>query len=115
MCRCHDGGVKHKILMIGRLPDGNEPKIAEVFGAHDGTDLPRQIGAQRRTLYSFRGLYLHLVEADGEFRQRLYENREHPLFQEVNRQMSTLITPYDPQWPTMRDAEAKPFYEWSAE
>lgn len=107
--------MKHKILMIGRVPAGNEPKIAEVFGEHDATSLPREIGAQRRVLYSFRGLYVHLVEAEHDFSQKLYENRLHPLFQETNRRMADLITPYDPEFPTMRDAQAKPFYVWEAE
>ncbi|MFA1549850.1 TcmI family type II polyketide cyclase [Actinomadura chokoriensis] len=106
--------MQYNILMIGRVEPGNEAEIAKVFGEHDASELPREIGARRRTLYSFNGLYLHLVESDIEFRAKLYENRLHPLFQETNRRMKDLITPYDPRYPTMRDAEATPFYSWSA-
>jgi cyclase len=107
--------MRHKILMVGRVEPENEKEIGEVFAEHDATELPRLIGARRRVLYSFRGLYIHLVESDVDFRQNLFVNRAHPIFQRTNERMASLVAPYDPDHPGMREAEAAPFYEWSAE
>jgi cyclase len=105
--------MAYRMLIIARMNEADRDSVANVFAESDATDLPVSLGARRRTLFHYRGLYLHLVEADTDFTDRLYEARRHPLFVDVNTKLGRYITPYDPSWKEPRDAMAEPFYTWA--
>jgi cyclase len=105
----------HRTLIVAKLQHPDPGPIAEVFGASDATDLPHLVGVSRRTLFSFHDLYFHLVEADQDITPNLYKARSHPLYTDINTQLSSLVAPYDPNWQEPKDAMAKPFYVWTAD
>jgi cyclase len=103
----------HRTLIVARLkPEDTEP-VAKIFGESDATELPDLVGVTRRTLFTFHGLYFHLVEADGDIRAPLYGARQHPLFVDVNTKLAQYMTPYDPSWREPKDSMAQPFYSWA--
>jgi cyclase len=87
--------------------------VADIFAESDTTELPLMLGASRRTLFHYRGLYLHLIEADEDFTDKLDEAGGHELFNAVNAKLSRYISPYDPSWRKPRDAMADSFYTWA--
>jgi len=101
------------MLIVARMNGVDRDSVAQLFAESDATDLPLSLGARRRTLFHYRSLYLHLVEADMDFTDRLREARRNPLFADVNEKLSRYITPYDPRWTEPRDAMAEPFYTWT--
>jgi cyclase len=105
--------MAYRMLIVARMNEADRDAVATVFAESDATDLPLSLGARRRTLFHFHGLYLHLVEADADFTGALYEARQNPLFTDVNAELARYITPYDPQWTQPRDAMAEPFYTWT--
>ncbi len=105
--------MAYRMLIIARMNQADRDAVANLFAESDATDLPISLGARRRTLFQYHGLYLHLVEAETDFTDRLYEARRNPLFAEVNAKLSRYITPYDPNWKEPRDAMAEPFYTWT--
>jgi cyclase len=104
--------MAHRMLIIARMNEADTEPVAKIFAESDATDLPLMLGASRRTLFHYRGLYLHLVEAQEDFTGELYEARDHSLFKDVNAKLSKYISPYDPNWKEPRDAMADPFYSW---
>ncbi len=103
-----------RTLIVARLAPGHTQDVAELFAASDATDLPHRLGVHRRTLFTFHDLYFHLVEADGEVRDRLGQVRDDPHWIALNADLAQHIQPYDPQtWRSPGDAMAKPFYQWS--
>jgi|HubBroStandDraft_3_1064219.scaffolds.fasta_scaffold357032_2 cyclase len=106
--------MRYQALMIRRIAPQYIDSVADVFAEHDKTDLPRRIGVQQRTLFEFRGLYAHLVQADEDFVGRLYEARTDPLLQGVDARLREYLTPYEPGHPTMADSQARIFYNWTA-
>lgn len=105
----------HRTLIVAKLQTDDPRTIADVFAESDATDLPGMVGVTRRTLFSFHDLYFHLVEAAGDIGPNLYRARSHPLYQDVNTRLASLVSPYDPGWSEPRDAMANPFYVWTAE
>ena len=105
--------MTYRMLIVARMDEAHQASVARVFAESDATDLPVSLGARRRTLFHYRGLYLHLVEADADFADRLSEARQNPLFADVNAKLSRYIRPYDPGWKEPRDAVAEPFYVWT--
>lgn len=101
-----------------KMAAADAPEVAEIFAEHDRTSLPREIGAVRRTLFHFNGLYFHLVEApdelEGDFMDRIYESRLHPLFADASRRLKPLLTPTTPDWQSPHDSRATEFYCWDA-
>ena len=104
--------MTYRMLIVARMDEADRDSVANVFAESDATDLPVSLGARRRTLFHYRGLYFHLVEADADFTDRLSEARQNPLFADVHAKLSRYITPYDPGWKEPRDARAEPFYTW---
>jgi hypothetical protein len=104
--------VTYRALMVRRWNPADRDAIAEIFRQHDRTELPAQIGATRRTLFGFHDLYFHLIEAEDDFRARLFAAVKDDRFRVVDDQLATLLTPYDPDAPTMAQAQAQPFYDW---
>ncbi|MEU4563490.1 TcmI family type II polyketide cyclase [Actinoplanes sp. NPDC023936] len=104
--------MAQRTLIIARMDEGDQQAVADIFAESDATDLPLMLGASRRTLFFYRGLYLHLIEAQDGLTDRLYDARQHQLFDDVNTKLSKFISPYDPAWKEPRDAMAEPFYTW---
>lgn len=104
----------HQTLIVARMDPDNAPAVADAFVRSDASELPRMIGVHRRTLFAFHDLYFHLVQADDDISERLYQARSHSLYQGLNSELSQLITPYDPNWKEPKDAMAKPFYTWQS-
>jgi hypothetical protein len=105
--------MAYRMLIVARMNEADRYDVANLFAESDATDLPRSLGAQRRTLFHFHGLYLHLVEADTDFSGQLRGARHNPLFADLSAKLSRYITPYDPGWTQPRDALAEPFYTWA--
>ncbi len=105
--------MAQRTLIIARMDEADKQAVADIFAESDATDLPILLGASRRTLFFYRGLYLHLIEAQDGLTERLYDARRHRLFDDVNTKLSAHISPYDPGWKEPRDAMAEPFYTWA--
>ncbi|GDY31738.1 TcmI family type II polyketide cyclase [Gandjariella thermophila] len=100
--------------MVRRMNPEDAELVAKIFEEHDQTSLPREIGATRRVLFRFHDLYMHLIEADENIMSRLYEARNHPIFQRTDAQLAKILTPYSPETVDMRDSRAEIFYNWEA-
>jgi cyclase len=103
----------HRTLIVARLQPEDREQVAKIFNESDSSELPAMVGVTRRTLFSFHGLYFHLVEADEDIRARLYGVREHPLFVDVNSKLAQYMRPYSPDWREPKDSMAEVFYSWS--
>jgi heme-degrading monooxygenase HmoA len=106
--------LAYRALMIRKMDPSHAPRVAELFAAHDRTDLPLELGATRRTLFSYHDLYLHLIEAEDGFRERLFAAAGRKEFAAIDAPLAGLLTPYLPDEPTMGQAQASPFYTWEA-
>ncbi|EKX60716.1 TcmI family type II polyketide cyclase [Streptomyces ipomoeae] len=105
----------NRTLIVARMQQQSAPEIAQIFAESDASELPHLIGVSRRTLFTFHDVYVHLIEADENFRPNLSRARNHPLFQDVDARLSEFISPYDPGWQEPKDAMARAFYEWTAD
>ena len=106
--------MSHRTLIVARMDPGDEAAVAEIFAESDAGELPHLIGVTRRELFSFHGLYFHLIETEGSINAPLANAREHPLFVDVNTKLAKYISPYDPAtWRGPRDAMARSFYTWT--
>ncbi|PZG25223.1 TcmI family type II polyketide cyclase [Spongiactinospora gelatinilytica] len=103
-----------RILIVARMREPAEAEIARLFGHSDGTTpLPELGGAVSRSLFSFQGLYFQLMEVEGSAAETMARIRDRPEFQELSRNLTQYIEPYDPQsWRSPRDAMATEFYRW---
>ena len=99
--------------MVMRMDAANADAVAAAFAEHDQTSLPREIGANSRTLFRFHDLYMHLIEADTDIMGNLYRARAHPDFQKTNARLSELLAPYSPNWSELKDSKAEVFYHRS--
>ena len=106
--------METRTLIVARLNPADREAVAEIFAESDATDLPHLIGVHRRSLFSFHGLYFHLVEAEQNIQPDLYKARSHPLYQRINTQLAQYMTPYDPAWAEPKDSMAEQFYRWEA-
>jgi cyclase len=104
----------HRTLIVARMEPGRSHEVAEVFAQSDRTELPHMVGVWSRALYSFHGLYFHLIESELDPAVALGDVSGHPLFVDVNTKLSRHISPYDPGWREPRDAMAREFYRWPA-
>lgn len=107
-----------RVLFVDRMAAADAERVADVWTAHDRTDLPREIGVTRRVLFGFHGLYLHLVEADGgldgDLYDRIAEQKDNPLYHDVRNRLSPLLEPFSPEFRTLRETRAQEFYRWNA-
>jgi hypothetical protein len=104
----------YRALMVMKMNPANADLVAEAFAEHDRTSLPVEIGANRRILFRFHDLYMHLIEAENDIMNNLYRAREHPIFQKTNDRLAELLTPYSPDWQELKDSKADAFYTWEA-
>ncbi|WP_322747963.1 MULTISPECIES: TcmI family type II polyketide cyclase [unclassified Frankia] len=108
--------MTHRTLIVARMDAGDEAAVADIFRESDDGQLPHMLGVVRRNLFSFHGLYFHLIEAADDVAPALPAIREHPLFVDVNTKLEKRITAYDPDtWSSPRDAMARNFYSWTAD
>ncbi|WP_239334412.1 TcmI family type II polyketide cyclase [Frankia sp. CiP3] len=108
--------MTHRTLIVARMETSDETAVADIFHESDNGQLPRLLGVVRRDLFSFHGLYFHLIEAADDVGHALPSFREHPLFVDVNTKLGKHITAYDPAtWKSPRDAMARNFYSWAAD
>jgi cyclase len=103
----------HRTLIVARLRDGARQAVADVFAESDRGELPGLAGVAARSLFTYRDLYFHLIESDGDPRPALEQLRDHPLFTGISARLSEHIAPYDPGWRGPRDAMAEEFYRWA--
>jgi cyclase len=103
----------HRTLIVARLETGHRDDVARVFAESDRTELPHLVGVAARTLFSYRGLYFHLIESEHDPAPALRGVRDHPLFIDVNTKLSRHITAYRLDWTEPADAVAAEFYHWS--
>jgi cyclase len=93
----------------------DENPIADIFAQSDAGELPRLIGARRRELFTYQGLYFHLVEGERPVGPAVADVRSHPLFVDINARLDAYISPYDPAtWRGPADAMARSFYSWES-
>jgi cyclase len=102
-------GVKRGVI-VAKIKPGSEEKVAEIFAESDKTELPGLAGVSHRSLFVLDDVYIHYVEMDEDFEQKVDEIRDNPLFREISRQLDDYITPYDPEtWRSPKDAQAREF------
>ena len=105
-------GVKRGCI-IAKIKPGSEEEVAKIFADSDKTDLPELAGVRHRSLFVLDDVYVHYVEMDDDFQEKVDEIRNHPLFQEISRRLDDHITPYNPEtWQSPKDAQAREFYSW---
>ncbi|MFE2108309.1 TcmI family type II polyketide cyclase [Kitasatospora sp. NPDC059463] len=105
----------YRALMVLRMKPEDAEHVAAAFAEHDRTSLPDEIGVKRRFLFRFHDLYMHLVEADEDIMPKLYQAREHPLFQRVDQEVGRFLAPYSPDWQELKDSKAEVFYAWESD
>ena len=108
-------GVRRGCI-IAKIKPGSEEEVAKIFAESDETELPALAGVRHRSLFVLNDVYVHYVEMDDDFQEKVDEIRDHPLFQESSRRLDEYIAPYDPEtWRSPKDAQAREFYIWDAE
>ncbi|TXS44013.1 TcmI family type II polyketide cyclase [Streptomyces sp. t39] len=106
----------HHALIVARMAPGSAPDIAEVFAASDGGELPHLVGVNRRSLFQFGDVYLHLIESERPPGPAIAKVTEHAAFRDVSERLAAFVSPYDPQtWRGPKDAMATQFYSWQRE
>ena len=101
-------------LIVARMHPDSSADVARIFGQFDTTHMPERMGTRRRELFSYRGLYLHLQDFDGEAGGDVIEEaKTDPLFVQVSADLKPYIEAYDPAtWRSPADAMATRFYHW---
>lgn len=102
-------------MIVAKIKSGAEDAVASIFAESDASELPDLVGVKHRSLFVLDDIYIHLVELEDEFDDKVSEVRDHPLFQEISRKLDDYITPYNPEtWKSPQDATAREFYSWDA-
>jgi hypothetical protein len=98
-------------VIVCRMTPGSEDTVAEVFGYYDRTTRPQDLGVIGRSLLSFHGLYIHLIERREDPRVS-GQTRGLPAFQKIAEAIGPYVTPYPRNWQNPSDSVAKEFYRW---
>ena len=102
-------------VIVAKIKPGSEEAVAAIFAESDRSELPALVGVKHRSLFVLEDLYVHLVELEDSFDDKVAEVRDHPLFQEISRKLDEHIIPYNPEtWTSPKDATAREFYSWDA-
>ncbi|HEX5494323.1 MAG TPA: TcmI family type II polyketide cyclase [Mycobacteriales bacterium] len=104
----------NRTLIVARMDPTDSEAVAKLFAESDATELPGLVGVSHRALFSYHGLYLHLIESESDVAATLPTVRGNPLFVDVNTRLASHIRPYDPNWKEPKDAVAQQFYAWTA-
>lgn len=103
----------HSTLIVARMQPESSDAVAKLFADFDGTDMPARMGTRRRQLFSYKGLYFHLQDFDGEHGdERIEQAKTDPMFVQISADLRPYIEAYDPNWRTPSDAMATRFYHW---
>jgi hypothetical protein len=103
-----------RALIVARTTVASLPSIAEAFARSDESELPHLLGVRRRSLFSYRDLYFHFVEFEGDRRAAMSLAASRPDFTELSRQLRPFVEPYDPEsWRSPADAMSVEFYSWT--
>lgn len=102
-------------VIVARIKPGSQEAVAEIFAESDRGELPALVGVKHRSLFILEDIYVHLVELDDSFDDKVAEVRDHPAFKEISRKLDDHIVPYNPEtWKSPKDATAIEFYSWDA-
>ena len=102
-------------VIVARIRPGSEDAVAAIFAESDRSELPALVGVTHRSLFILEDIYVHLVELEDSFDDKVAEVRDHPLFKEISRRLDEHIIPYNPEtWTSPKDATAREFYSWDA-
>lgn len=108
-------GVKRGCI-VAKIKPGSEEEVAKIFAESDESELPALAGVRHRSLFVLDDVYIHYVEMDDDFQEKVDEIRDHPLFRDISRRLDEFITPYNPEtWKSPKDAQAREFYVWDAD
>jgi cyclase len=108
-------GVKRGCI-VAKIKPGSEEEVAKIFAESDESELPALAGVRHRSLFVLDDVYIHYVEMDDDFQEKVDEIRDHPLFRDISRRLDEYITPYNPEtWKSPKDAQAREFYIWDAD
>lgn len=100
---------------MAKIKPGSEEAVAEIFAESDRSELPELVGVKHRSLFILEDVYIHLVELEDSFDEKVADVRDHPLFKEISRKLDDHIVPYNPEtWKSPKDATAREFYSWDA-
>lgn len=102
-----------RLLIAGKIVPGAEERIAEIFTESDRSELPDITGTRHRSLYRLGDLFVHLLEVDGAG-PGLEAGTRHPMFIQMQKELSTCTSPYLATWRSPRDAMMTCFYRWNA-
>jgi hypothetical protein len=102
----------HTTLIVARFRPGSEGEIARLFAESDATDLPDIIGVQRRKLFTFHDLYIHMVEAEKPVGPAVEREHGTALFQQISKALDAHIIPFEGKWGSVHQASARQFYHW---
>ncbi|MEU9028856.1 TcmI family type II polyketide cyclase [Streptomyces sp. NPDC048383] len=103
----------HQALIVARMAPGSAPDIAGLFAESDAGELPHLVGVNRRSLFQFGDVYLHLIESDQDPAPAIARVMKHPEFVGLSDRLATFVSPHDPQtWRGPKDAMAHRFYRW---
>jgi hypothetical protein len=104
----------HQTMIIAKMAPSSAEDVAAIFGRYDATSMPYEIGVQRRSLFRFHELYVHLIEFDRPAPEAMQIAQSLPTFRAVSEDLKPFITAYDPNWRSPRDAMAQRFYHWTS-
>lgn len=102
-------------VIVAKIKPGSEEAVAEIFAESDRSELPELVGVKHRSLFVLEDVYVHLVELEDSFDDKVADVRDHPLFKEISRRLDDHIVPYNLEtWKSPKDATAREFYSWDA-
>jgi len=103
----------HHALIVARMAPGSAPDIAELFAASDSGELPHLVAVNRRKLFQFGDVYLHLIESEQPPGPEIAKVTQHPEFKDISDKLTAYVSAYDPKtWRSPKDAMAHEFYTW---
>lgn len=104
----------HSTLIVARMDTASSTAVADIFAEFDATEMPNRMGTRRRQLFSYRGLYFHLQDFDGEDGgERIEQAKTDDRFIRISADLKPYIEAYDPAtWRSPADAMATRFYDW---
>ncbi|QXJ21839.1 TcmI family type II polyketide cyclase [Actinomadura graeca] len=102
----------HTTLIVARFRPGSEAEIARLFAESDSTELPGIIGVQRRKLFTFHDIYIHMVEAEKAVGPAVRREHGTELFQRISKALDEHIVPFEGRWGSVDQASARQIYHW---
>jgi hypothetical protein len=104
----------HQTMIIAKMAPDSAEDVAAIFGRYDGSPMPHEIGVRQRSLFSFHGLYVHLIDFVRPVPEAMRIAQSLPAFRAVSDDLRPYIEAYDPNWRSPRDAMARRFYHWTS-